>query len=178
MANSMSVSTQRETVSTDISQITFKSSHPQPDGAAHPGRGRPGNRARPRQGAWLRAKGACEKSEYSFAVVAKGGNNTFYDCILRFRTKKSSNRRPVDAKIRVLDTTVAHGEETAMRAVKSVPFLLAAAIRPVSRALGIPPTSSIIKGVPQVIWELMVWNSKFFWSSPHDGYSGSDARSS
>ena len=61
-------------------------------------------------------------------MVAKGGNNTFYDCILRFRTKKSSNRRPVDAKIRVLDTTVAHGEETAMRAVKSVPFLLAAAI--------------------------------------------------
>ena len=28
----------------------------------------------------------------------------------------------------MLDTTVAHGEETAMRAVKSVPFLVAAAL--------------------------------------------------
>jgi hypothetical protein len=61
-------------------------------------------------------------------MVAEGENHTFDDCILRFGTKKSGNRRPVYAKIWVLDTTVAHGKETAMRAVKSVPFLLASAL--------------------------------------------------
>ncbi len=61
-------------------------------------------------------------------MVAEGGTHTIYDCIFRFGTKKSGNRTPVYAKFRVLDTTVAHGEENAMRAVKSVPFVLVSAI--------------------------------------------------
>ncbi len=42
--------------------------------------------------------------------------------------QKSGNGRPVYAKIRVLDNTVARGGGTAMRSVKSISFLLAAAI--------------------------------------------------
>ncbi len=65
-----------------------------------------------------------------------------------------------------------------MRAVKSVPFLLAAAIPTGLPGTGIPPKSSIIKGVPQVIRELLDWNSKTFWSSTRDRYGEPDARSS
>ena len=51
--------------------------------------------------------------------------------------KKNGNRRPVYARIRVLDDTVASGGGTAMRSIKSLSFLLAVAI-----LAGLPSTGN------------------------------------